>query len=80
MHQRAYNESGVGCVVVDTGCDEVELLIQASSAGLEVDWNQVLAEVACRWVDEETLAVRCFEGDAGEGTGCSVVSFVCFGC
>jgi len=42
---------------MDASCDQIELLVQASRARLYVDWNQVLTEVTCGWVDEETLTI-----------------------
>ena len=57
LSQRTDNQSGIGSVVVDASCDQIELLVQASRARLYVDWNQVLTEVTCGWVDEETLTV-----------------------
>lgn len=38
-YQRAHNKSGVGRVVVDASRDEVEFLVQASGAWLQVDGN-----------------------------------------
>lgn len=56
-YQGAHNESGVGSIVVDAGSDQVELLVRASLAGLQVDRDQVLAEVSRSWVDEQTLPI-----------------------
>jgi len=64
---------------MNTSSDQVELLVRASLTGLQVDWDQVLAEITSGWIDEEALPVGCFEGDGRESTSGSVVALVCFG-
>lgn len=75
-YQRAHNESGIWCIVVNASRDEIELLVQTSGTRLQVHWYQVLAEVASCRVDKEALPIRGFERDGGECSGCCVISLI----
>jgi hypothetical protein len=69
VHQAAHHKGGVGLIVVDALGDEVEFLAGGAVARLDGDGDEVLAEVAGRRVDEETLSIGGFEGCGGDGAG-----------
>lgn len=58
--------------------DDVELLVRTPVAGLELNGDQVLAEIARGGVDGEALPVGGFDGRGGEGAGGGGVAGVGF--
>lgn len=60
--------------------NNIKLLIRAPIASFELNRNQVLAEIASEWIDEEALTVSRFEGGSGESSsGCAVANIGCGG-
>lgn len=49
--------------------DEIEFLVLGTSAIANGDGDEVLSEITCGGVDEETLAGGGFDGDGGECAG-----------
>jgi hypothetical protein len=78
LREGANNESTnvSSIVVVQSLGDDVEFLIRSTGARLELDWDQILSEIAGGGVDGQTTAVGGTEGDVGPGTGSCVVPAV----
>ena len=56
LRQAAHDQCGIGCVVVDSSGDEIELLVCTAVAILQGDRDELFAEIAGCGVDEEALS------------------------